>query len=237
MVLHFFDKKMTWAIFGPLVSGFSILQVAPRKCGWYVSSLPYTRHGNRWDIDNRIILGCVEPDLENLPMASPWPPHGDKLSVLLPAAYKPSQQSIMSANRLPCEWERKGASFGETPHGLPMASPWPPHGEPPHGEKKKLLQFCSDWSQTLIQSRYGYWDPTLWISEQYDSWKCVFERPPHGLPMASPWGWGDKKSCPIDLKLWEYEDMGCERTPCECECLNPSSFVECIKKINFLTIV
>jgi len=51
---------------------------------------------------------------------------------------------------------------------------------------------------------------------------------------VSPWGWGDKKSCRIDTRLWEYEGMGAERTPCEYEGLNPSSFVECIKKSNFL---
>ena len=65
--------------------------------------------------------------------------------------------------------------------------------------------------------------------------------PPHGDGEAphedgeAPHGDGEKekKSCRIFTRLWKYEGMGAARTPCEYEGLNPSSFIEFIKKVFF----
>jgi len=185
MVLHFFDKKMTLAIFWPLVSGFSILQVSPRKCGWYVLSLAYMRHGNRWDFGIRIIFGCVGSNIENLPMASPWPPHGDgEVWHINPTTSTHFKQLIMSGDRLPCAWKSKGERFEWPPHGLPMTSPWPPHGdgEAPHGDGEVLHINPTPSTRFKQPIMSGNRLPCAWKQKGER-----FEWSPHGLPMTSPW--------------------------------------------------
>ena len=90
-----------------------------------------------------------------LPMASPWPPHGDgEVWHINPTTSTHFKQLIMSGDRLPCAWKQKGERFEWSPHGLPMTSPWPPHGdgEAPHGEKKKTFDWINarEWTFSRI---------------------------------------------------------------------------------------
>ena len=131
-------------------------------------------------------------------------PHGDgEVLHINPTTSTRLKQSIMSANRLPCGWEAKGERFEWPPHGLPMASPWPPRGdgEAPHGDGEFFVFFPTPFAHFKHSIMSGDRLPSAW-EVKVDR----FEWPPHGLPMASPWGWGgspwgEKKSFAVRFRL------------------------------------